>query len=249
MSYKDLLNQSQGQSKSFATFQRTRVSIKDIDKKYFFTTYNKETKSHDTLKAPQGVFMGTAMAFDCFDPGFPPKGGTYRSAPYFSKKDTITLFDPTGKVAKRGSYEEIEKHLNDNHVPVKKKMLIYLATEDGVLEIESNISVTIDLTSQHRDKLKTNIVKLTPTLLDVKGGDVSKKTVDILGKLAMRNPPKYAKFEFGPEITDSYANSIGLEDKLKSFIAWKSDTNPVKDEPAKVETKIEEVDYSNDLPF
>jgi hypothetical protein len=203
-----------------------RYDIKDEGGVIAFRTYDKEEgKSSFSTKPIRGVLLGSANIMTAFDDDLGSKGGTYTSTPYFTNSDNIAIMagDKGGyKAYFRGTVADAELWINANTTSQRatKRKVLYLLNMQGIVSIETNMTIAIDQMGQMRDSLLDNFVKLTPAIYNPDEPDISKRAQEFLGKFAKKNPPKYAKIELDKPISDEAWAALNGDGVLDQFLAW-----------------------------
>lgn len=200
---------------------------KQVDGKPAFVWWDKNENVEKAFsKAISGVYIGSAMRLSAFSPELGPKGNRYFSRPYWSL-DNISLFEPTrsrAKLVMSGNMEEVVNFLNVHaRGNIQKKKLLYLATEGGLIMVETNISICIDqLKNFERDTFLDYQMVLQPRTYHAEDENVSDQCKEhVLGSFALKNPPTYASISQGDPVTDDLLNDWGVENLLDNFLAWK----------------------------
>ncbi len=237
-----------------------RFEVKEDEKgKPVFQYYDAEAmerKNH--AKAIEGVYVGRAFKLTCFDDELGSKGGSYFSSYYF-KNNFVTLFKPVRGGIKRvvtGTMEAVEAYLTDAKGNPSKKMVLFVLTQGGVVEVHTNISIAIDqfkAYTKDKERLLDYMIKLSPKVYHKDNPDVGSKAKEILGKFADKNPPKYASLEQGKPITGEIAEKWDIESVCDEFLEWKeyresqAPKEPEDADKKQVENDINEPSSSRDL--
>jgi hypothetical protein len=191
-----------------------------------FRTYDKEKEENVFLNKPiKGVLLGSANIMTAFDDDLGSKGGTYTSTPYFTNSDHVAIMAPDKggyKAFFKGTVPEAELWINANTTSQRatKRKILYVLNMQGIVSVETNMTIAIDQMGQLKDSLLDNFVKLTPMVYDPDNPGISKRAQEFLGKFARKNPPKYAKIELDKLITDEAWDALNGDDVLDHFLAW-----------------------------
>lgn len=246
MSWKDEQKKAYGEAKNYAKLNPDfrlkmseekgvsvfRMSVKKDDGSY---------QNYDSSEPLIGVIIGEAMMFSAFDQSFGKSGGTFRSAPYLDS-DKICLFDPTGKVAVKGTKDDCKAFIAKNtNAKEKVSRLTYFKTKKGLIEITSNMTMSIDESKKSKSLWADNVLKLTPRLYDPADKTLSKDTHKFL-KVAIKNRPSHFFIEVVEPITDDIAEDLGLVESYKMFNAWKESLGY---ESPKAEEKKQDASWLN----
>jgi len=190
-----------------------------------FKIYSKEKKENVYMSRPiLGIFVGHAMQIESFDKDAMISGGTWSTSVYFTKEDRITLYEPTKKgqsVKVKGTMDEVLAELSSRNLQAKKRYLIYLLTEKGLICVRTNVSLAIADLGKIKDDIYQKMVMLVPKRYSLDDPNISKTTHGYLGKIAASNPPNYANIITGEEINEEKAISWGIFAVLDEWKAWK----------------------------
>lgn len=229
MSFKDKLKQSQGTGSSYPRLPLiATIEIKDSPTGVpEFQCYDKEQKANVKVGAPlKGIFIGSAMQISAYSDNIGSKGGNYKSD-FYIKTDNINLYEPQRdgryKSVVKGTMDEVTSFLSNIRpaVTVKKRQVIFLLTEGGLVAVVTNMSIAIQQIGDIRDRLQENMISLTPTLFDEGNPKITKKTKEYLGKFRQKNPPKYADIEVAELITEEVFDAFNGGETTDAFLAWK----------------------------
>lgn len=275
MSTKDLLKRSQGGNERPQLEVLNRISCKlgaDIKKpeplpegytepdpaKVYFTFYDKEEKCDKFYTKIQGLLIGNAMRMTAYSNQL---NASYESDYYVTNKN-ILLFSPSKSKTKRfisGSREEIEHFLsNETNAQPKKRKILFVLTSKGLLAIETNMVIGIEQLNNFKTTFQQHYIVLEPKLYDKNDKTISKNAHELLGKLAPKNPPRYANIIKGDEIVDDKVAEWDVLKYVEMFETWKAYKmktanlemkEEVKDEPETLQQESSEVPESDDLPF
>jgi hypothetical protein len=223
--------------------RRVRIKQDEKTKECFFTCYNSETKENEHIESPiQGYLIGTGLLLEAFDNQMQ---NTYRSNYIFNTKDnSVQVYTPTGskEFDKPVTYAEAKAKMIalTGGAKVLYVMFVYDIESGETYGVHTNVSIGID---QHK-QVKSHIgngasIVLTPMEF---GADtnISKKTRESLGKLALKNTPKYANIEIGAEITDEQPRESRLLDIIDLFVEWSGAA-------ITAETETQSIDKSNGM--
>lgn len=244
-SYKDALKSSQGEQGNFIKLPIAKsYQIKDGK----FAAWNKETEVNDLADSIAGVLIGTALKMSVFDNNHGKKGGTWNSTWYFTNQDKVVVFTPDGNKDFVGTAEKALEYLfNTVRANPKKRSCLFMATKEGLVEVQSNVTLTIaqnnTLRAKNKDVFLDSVIKLIPATYAPENFD--KKVHDILGKLVEKNPPHYAVIDPVQPITDAIAEQLNLQELALTFTKWKLQiTNPAAKQDAEPPKPTVE-DYAN----
>jgi hypothetical protein len=167
------------------------------------------------------------MIMQAFDAKWGSKGGTYKTTPYFTKRDTVALYNPAGQKEcsmEAGELADSFSSFTTAPVNVKKKMYIYLITKQTgqIIAVETNLTIGIEQSQGFKKNGMVNDywIKLTPTIYSVKDDDI-KKSHKYLGALAVTNPPKYAKMSASAPLDEETILKHDVIAKVDTFAEWK----------------------------
>lgn len=202
----------------------------------------KEYVDHFTDKPITGFLLGELMTGEIFDQTVGKKGGSYKSTPYFGKTDSLAVLNPVdGKwmpFANIGLADEwVAKQCGKT---LKKRRIYYVATDKGILEINTNISLSIDQTSKLKGVdsavFQNSLISFTPAMYDPKDSSLSKKTHEIQGAIGATNPSVYAKLEVVRKMEEADWATYKVDEALAKFVAYKNskmvNTTPALEVPA-----------------
>jgi len=244
MSWKDEQKKAYGEAKSFSKLTPDfRVKVAEEGGKSVFRANLKledgTYQNYDSSEPLVGVIIGEAMIFSAFDQSFGKNGATFRSAPYLDS-NKICLFDPTGKVAVKGTKDDCKAFIAKNtNAKEKVSRLTYLKTKKGLYEITSNIVMAIDESKKSKGLWEDNVLSLTPRLYDPADKTLSKETHKFLA-IAKKNRPSHFFINVVEPITDEIAEDLGLVESYKMFNAWKESLGY---ESPKVEEKKQDASW------
>ena len=262
MSYKDSLKKSQGGGGgNFIKLPITKIyKLKDEGNTLKFATYNKESKEDEFVEKLSGVLIGQAMTVGVFEASFGKKGGSWNSSHYFTKKDTVVLWSPSNQIDFKGSAEDAADFLFKTvRANPKKRMSLFVATDTGLIEVQTNVTLAIDLGKRIKkdlgeDVFLDNVILLTPAIY--KAEDFGKDVHKIMKEsIVSKNPPKYAMIEVGSEISNTLAQELDLESLANQFSEWKAqiskgDTKVIENSGSTVnEQEPQKPEITDDLPF
>lgn len=261
MSWKDKMKEGAGNIAP--RFETIRLEVKeslDSPTGYAFFKWDKATNENVLFANKiKGAIIGQAMSLNCFDSNFGKNGGSMRSN-YIFDTNKVAVFGPAGARLFDGTLEDAKAFMtkvSGDRASVKK--ILFVSTEEGVVSISTNITIAIDQLKAIGLKVSTNMVELTPMVADFSNGTLSAKAVEILGKLAKKNPPKYTHIDCVEEITDEWAEANDLEAAIDAFIEYRNHNTtkgaaPI-DTPRPIVNNREEDDTiapddsDDDLPF
>lgn len=246
-SIREKLGASQGGQTSFVKLPTVHSwsVAEDEDGNIVFKRWDKTLEKNILSEHPlEGIYIGGAMKLSAFDDNLGSSGGNYFSSHYVNKEN-IVLFRPGKKIESvaKGNIEVIEKWIATNTTArsPRKKWCFFVLTEDGLIEIQSNITIAIDQLKRHKEAIKENYAHFTPSLYD-ETSDLTKSCKEMLGKFAKKNPPKYAYLQASELISIEDWEGWEAEETIKIFAEWKkqkaSITTAIAEEVE--ETKTEE---------
>ena len=210
-----------------------RVKTKEVNGRAAFDYYVRGEDGREgerkSLASPIiGHYIGEAMCVEAFEDSLGKNGGTIKSSPYFSN-GMIVLYDPTSsKPVFKGSMAECEAWAGANlsSKMLKKRRLLYVATKSGLIEINTNLSLSIDEKERFgNDNLMNNVISLTPAIYDPEDKTISKKTHEFL-KIAKRNKPCYVKFGIVRKSMEDDYSEFNTDQCLHNFVLWKESKMP-----------------------
>ena len=242
-SIKDRLKDSQGTGNAAPKLDLVmRIEIKDNKNVPAFVRWDKETKENVVVPPPiEGILIGQAMEASSYSDNLGKNGGNYKSSYYFKNDDTIALFAPTAKgyeVVCKGTMPVIEKYINENSTGnLKKKQVLFVLTEIGLIAISTNLSIAIDQITQNKEALQERYIVLTPKLFDESDKSISKRAKEYLGKFRKKNPPKHASISVGEPITLENFEGWETDKFIEAYKEWKQYKSTHVDAP--VEPKEE----------
>ena len=250
MSWKDKIKENQGTSTGVTLGAKSVQVKRNDDGEVMFASWDKDNSCNVWNKTITGVLVGQSNKLSAFCTELGKNGGQYQSAFYF-KNDDIQVYGQ-GKPFYKGDYEGLLLALNSAGAdkPSKKKVL-FIQTSDGLLAVETNMVIGIDKLRQFQGEILENVIRLTASEYDPKNPRIAPKSVEYLGKFAVKNHPLYADIEVDQEITDSVAEALDLEEALDRFAEWKKfklgGGEEVVDEKT-TEDELADLD-DDDLPF
>lgn len=222
------LRESQGEVNSAPLFKQrieTRFEAKKDPKTNApsFKYWDGEADAY--YAAPiRGALIGSAMQLTAFNPNLKPKGGSYTSTIFYSYKDQAKVYSTHDKGAIfSGTAQECKDFITTKtRDSVKTHKIIWLLSEKGkLLQFSTNISLAINDLSMSKEK-DFMLCDLTPTMYSPNDRDVTKKVHDMLGGLAAKNPPVYAKITVSNvEITEEVADKMELFKVLDEYDEFK----------------------------
>ncbi len=226
-SIKDRLKGSQGSGNAIPQLSIVkRISLKEITGEVVFSEYDKDQKCNVEFPAPiVGILIGTAMEATSYSDDLGSKGGNYTSSYYFTNNDQIALFAPTSKgyeVVHKGNMDAIEAYIKTNSTGnLKKRQVLFILTEIGLLAISTNLSISIDQIRQNKEALQERYIVLNPKLFEESDTTISKKAKEYLGKFRQKNPPKFAAISVGDLISEPDFVSMGADEVIEEYKVWK----------------------------
>lgn len=243
MDVKERLKASQGSNRESLKLNITRYLKMglDEDKNSSFVSYDKDEKKneHDT-NSLTGVYLGSCMKGSAYDDNLGSNGGQYQSDYHFNNEH-IVLFKPTAtkfEIAAKGTKDEVEAWAATNTTGgFKRKLVLFIATPEGIVEVQTNMSIGFGQLKKFKNDLTDNMIVLTPQIYSENNKDIDAASKKILGKLAKKNPPCYASISIGDPIDEMVIDTFNLGEVIDEFIAWK-EFKMKKVEP-KVEAKPE----------
>lgn len=216
-----------------------------------FELYVKDENGNGTnqmvAKPISGVLLGRCMKASAFDQSFGKNGNSYNTDYYFTNKKVVLYAPGTGGKVVEGDMEAVESYVGANvrGAKLKKAMVLFVATDKGLIEISTNLSLGIEQTNKIGEKWLENEVVMTPVLYTPADKEISNKTHEMLNgkaRLAEKNPFVWVKLELGAVITPEMEVKLDLEKRSADFLAWKNhkvgyvaDSRVITNEPAKAE--------------
>jgi len=227
-SIKDRLSKSQGAGNAVPKLEiAARIKLKeDATGKATFVTWDNE-KKEDTLIDPpiKGILIGQAMEASSYSDNLGSKGGNYTSSYYFRNDESIALFAPSPKgyaIVAKGAMPVIEEYITKNSTSIlKKRQVLFVLTEDGLVAVTTNLSIAIDQITAHKEELQEKYVLLNPQTFFEADTTISKKAKEYLGKFRQKNPPKYAAITVGDFISEEDFNNWKAESVIDEYMKWK----------------------------
>ncbi len=250
MSIKGKLKSSQGSQSDYVKLPIVQIyKLKEHENEPVFSVYDKEETKDVFSKEPiTGIYIGSAMKMSSFDDNIGKNGGQFFSSYYFNK-ERIVLFKP-GKTLEKvitGTMEEVEAWIASNTTSGKpnKKRCFFVLTAEGLVEIQTNLSISIDQEKKNKEALSEKYIILTPATYSKTDKNVGIKTHEILGKLAVKNPPNYANITVGELISEEDFEKWGADEVIEAFAKWKEQNTKT---PEKATITQEEEPPVNDVP-
>jgi len=250
MGLKDQLKERQAKESIPSFKPDAYLDVRKNDKgKPAFQTWDSEKKEAVySTAAIEGYLIGKAFVTQGFDAGWGSKGGTFKSTPWFNKKNIVALFNPAGDVAVKDTVEFIKANMDEfSEGTVLPKTYLYyyvLSKKTGqVLAVKTNTTIGIDQVNQFQGQDITNdyYIKLKPTTYDPEDDCISNKAKKMLGSLAKSNPPKYAKLVQGPLLDEAELEKQGVLDIVDKFKEWEAHLNKSGDVVVEEKTKEDKI--------
>ena len=223
--------------------KRVRVKQNEENGEIYFSYYNSETKLEEHIQAPiQGALIGTALLLEAYDNTMRK---SYRSNYIFnSKAETTQVYKPDGTKLfdKSVTYADAKNKLHEltGNTKVFYVLFVYDLDQNETYGIYTNVSIAIDQHKKVSSGLHNGLrLVLTPKEYG-KDTNISKKTAEMLGKLAMKNTPKFADMEVGKPISDEEAEHSYLMDVIEKFNKWSEVVHPA-------DAPVSDIDRSNGL--
>lgn len=200
-----------------------KLKIKEVDGGgLLFAYYDSETKTDVPVESPLNVaVIGSALQLSAFDNQMQK---SYRSTYVFdTKAKTTQVYKPDGNAMfdHPTTYAEAKDALMaaaGAATKVKYIWFLYDLDNNQTYGVESNVSVSIEINKGIKNHINNGMsFTVTPTEYHKDDERISKKTREMLGKLADKNKPKFAWFELGKPIEDDVAESSGLVDAIKEY--------------------------------
>lgn len=240
MNTREKLKESQGYRKFVQLDVVKRIDLRQAEDKSPVFSYYNGTENVQFTDPIVGIFIGNAMVKTAYSDNIGSKGGTYRTNYHVSNKDMV-LFEGSHVVAK-GDESVIADYILKNATgTMKKRMVFFVATHEGLVAIETNMTIGIDQLNKNRLQLLENEIIVNPKLYSPDDTEISNKAKGFLGKLAKTNPPKYAWITIGQPISDEMIELCNLDAHIDNFIKWK------KFQTAKPEEKEPEIHISESV--
>lgn len=265
---KERLKSSQGSGNSIPKLNiAERISLKESESSGpVFAVWDKDAKENKIYPAPiSGILIGTAMEATSYSDHLGSKGGNYTSSYYFTNKEQIALFAPTPKgyeVVHRGDMDSLESYIKQHSTGnLKKRQVLFVLNENGLLAIATNLSIAIDQIRQHKEELTERYIHLHPVLFSENDNRISRKAKEYLGKFRTKNPPKFAAITVGELISEEDFQNWNAEAVIEEYNVWKEfkqkggvekheeqqvEKHP---QPEDYETAAPAIEPKNDLPF
>ena len=225
MGFKDKLKEAQGNQARIPRITTVRnLEIKENEKgQVAFACWDKENEKMVYANGEiSGILIGKCMVASVYDDQLGVKGGTYRSSYYLTNNDEMVLFDNKGKVAKKGTIEDIVVFASNCTGNVSKKQVLFVHTDEGLFGITTNLTLSIGrfsaIDKANKDIFMDNQVVLTPTVYNPDDESINSQTKSYLGKFAAKNPPKYTEVSIGEPINEEME---GIEESIEMFLEWK----------------------------
>lgn len=211
-----------------------------------FVMWSKEKNENLYSSAPiKGLlFIGSAMRASAFV----RRGNTGYSlitAPYVNKAK-VTLFDPDGGQFKKvfsGTKDDAELFIK-SHYPgadrmnVKVLLYFYEHSKKRLIEFETNASIAFGDMKDKARKLSSMLMDLSPAIYNSGDITIGKKTHDMLGPLAAKNPPKYVRMEPAGTVPDEVIDSEEVTAILDTWEMWVQQNSPEeRNAPVKSESQ------------
>lgn len=226
-SIKEKLQSSQGQASNVPKLDILhRITLKENNGEIYFAVWNKDEKVNVAFPAPiKGILIGQAMEALSYSDNLGSKGGNYTSSHYFTNNDTVALFAPSAKgydVVHKGNMASIETFVKENSTGnLKKKQVLFVLTQDGLLAISTNLTIAIDQIKTNKEALSEKYVILHPKLYNAADKTISIKAKGFLGKLVKTNPPKFAAISVGELISEEDFTDWKAEETIALYNKWK----------------------------
>ena len=220
-------------------------SVKEVNGEPMFLYWNKEKEENETTDNifSKGIYIGGAMRLTAYDDNLGAKGGNFFSNYYFNR-ESVVLFKPgkTTTVACKGNMDEVEKWIASNTTSkiAKKKWCFFILTKNGLVEVQTNLSIAIDHIKKFKDPLTEKYCILTPAMFTPDTKDISNSCKQMLGKFATKNPPAYASLSVDEMISEDDFDNWGAVECIDTYNAWKKQisTTPDKTEHKEPDTEI-----------
>jgi hypothetical protein len=169
--------------------------------------------------------IGAVNSIASFDQAYGRNGGEYRSTYFLSNKSDIVIFDPSGKKVFKGNRKEVDLWAAQNqHEKFTSKKRLIILTEQGVIDVETNIIIFIDQINKiPKGTFADYQMILVPSIFDVVVNEIgaSKKAIEYLGPFAKTNKPNFANIKVGNPITDELWDKWDGDAAADMFTEWK----------------------------
>jgi|GEM_PF-5356088 len=200
-----------------------KLKIKEIEGGgVLFAYYDNELKVDVPVEAPLNVaVIGSALQLSAYDNAMKK---SYRSNYVFdTKAKTTQVYKPEGTAMfdHPVTYAEAKEALMaaaGAATKVKYVWFLYDLDNGQMYGAESNVSVSIEINKKIQSHINNGMsFSVSPTEYQKDDERISKKTREMLGKLADKNKPKFVWFELGKPIEDDVAESSGLVDAIAEY--------------------------------
>lgn len=227
-SIKDKLKASQqGNNSGFPKLEIAhRIDVdKADDGRIIFSTYDSTQKKNvEVGQKIEGIYIGSCLHMSVFDPNMGKNGGSYNST-YYVQNDNLTMLMPTAKgweVGIKGNKEAVVEWLGKRTTATPKiRQILLVLTEDGLIAINTNLSIAISQLKANGEALTERYIILTPALYNQNSTTIDAKAKGYLGKLANTNPPKYSEITAGGLIKEEDFESWGADKHIAAYAEWK----------------------------
>jgi hypothetical protein len=248
MGWKDQVNKTFSQGNR-PQFEFKRVEIKENK----FTFYDSDSRERVEVSGGlEGIVFGYAYQLSAFDSKYGKNGGTYNSSFIFEWLQTnVAIFSPSGTRVFDGEYKDAKEFIsNAADSPVKFRIAFFVRTSSETFAVYSNGIIGIDQIAEYGSKFSGHLVSLSPTVLDFKNPQISKKALKRFDKVKkLGNPPVFALLEICEQITPAIESQYDIETVATNFALWKEYSvklKPIDDEVVAETTYEHEVRESVD---
>ena len=241
MSWKDKARQAKGNNDKpeFLDLIEKRMQTKNIDGKPALRWYDSVAQENKSMSTKfKAVMLGYGMRLSGFSRDIGRNGGSLNSSVFYGYENKGVVFGG-GKVLFKGRINECAQYIQSETGELKKKAVIFLYTNGKIIEVETNLSITISLTRG----LNTvdNFIVVEPKKYNP--DDFDAKTNKFLGSLAKTNPPTYLSMKEYDAIPEDWADENNLEyyfDKYIEFKEYVVKSGDTQDESAFVKEATQE---------
>jgi len=235
-----------------------QIELKQHDNKSCWKWYNSETEEEVFADRPiEGILIGTANRKQVYGKDLGSRGLTLTTTPYWASTDPVVVFakQAGAKAEFKGTAEEAEEYMfNQAKSNVSTRKILFVVSKDACVEINTNMSLTIDLLSQFEKGTWENFFCiLTPKLFTGEEEWLGKRAKKALGELAVKNPPTYAFIEKGKEIPDEVGELWDVESYAKAYNEWHEHYKGLRtkdrgEQPEQTQDLAEAPDFASELP-
>jgi len=189
--------------------------------------------------------MGEAMHLEVYS----TREEKFYRSDYYTNSAKVKLFSPDGSLAIDSDLKSVANFaISKLGSSPKKKKVLWIATEKGVIELHSNLVLAIDqLNKVTRDDKMNYLFKFTPHLYNPADNEISATAKEYLGKIAAKQPPSFFKMSKSEPITDTIIQKFKLEEKLADYIEWQNHQNSNENNRPRPDTTLSDVSTLDDV--